>query len=145
MKLVLSIHPLLQLTAILLSFYAIYLGIQRLRSLHLGRPVTFQRDRHVIVGSMALLIMLGGFAGGLVIAARLIEQGQGPVLHRQIGFTLLPLLVIGLFSGFFLYLNPKKRILLPAIHGINNLIIIALSLVQLVTGLQFYLEQVLGK
>lgn len=138
MKFVLSIHPFLQLTAILLSFYAGYLGIQRGRSLHLGQKVPFARERHIMVGSLALIMLLGGFVGGLVMVARVLKQQFGHGLHLQVGFVILPLLVIGLFTGFFIYLNPKPRKILPAIHGMNNLVILVLALVQVYSGATIY-------
>jgi len=145
MTLVLSMHPVFQCIAILLAYYAGFLGIQRIRSLHLGQPVQFERERHVLVGAAALLALLGGFAGGLIIAARLLAGQPGLDLHEKVAFVLLPFLVFGIFSGFFLYLNPGKRTLLPAVHGINNLIVLVLVLVQIYTGLQIYLTNVLGR
>jgi len=146
MALILSIHPVLQLSAILLAYYAGYLGLQRLRSLHFGQLVPFQRERHVLAGAISLLTLLGGFAGGLIMVARFlyVEHGHGHALHKEVAFILLPFLAIGIFTGFILYLSPGKRKILPAVHGINNLIILVLVLVQIYTGLHLFQVHVLA-
>ena len=142
MTLILSIHPVAQLATILIGFYAAYLGFQRTQSLHYNRPVRFLRERHVIAGAIALVSMLGGIAAGFIMVNRyLLNPDMG--LHVAIAMLILPLGVFGIFSGFFLYLNPGKRTFLPAIHGINNIIILALALVQIVTGISAYLRYVL--
>ena len=142
MTLILSIHPVAQLAAILIGFYAAYLGFQRTQSLHYNRPVRFLRERHVIAGAIALVSMLGGIAAGFIMVNRyLLNPDMG--LHVAIAMLILPLGVFGIFSGFFLYLNPGKPTFLPAIHGINNIIILALALVQIVTGISAYLRYVL--
>ena len=142
MKLILSIHPFAQLGAILLAFYAAYLGFQRTRSLHLGKTVKFLRRRHVITGSIALISMLGGIAAGFIMVNRyLMNPDMG--LHEAVALIMLPLGLFGIFSGFFLYLNPAKRKILPALHGINNLVILVLALLQIATGTMAYLRYVL--
>jgi uncharacterized membrane protein len=142
MTLILSIHPLAQLGAILLAFYAAYLGFQRTRSLHFGKSVKFLRKRHVIAGSIALVSMLGGIAAGFIMVNRYLLN-PNMVLHEVVAMIMLPLGLFGIFSGFFLYLNPKQRKLLPAIHAINNMIILVLALAQIATGIMAYLRYVL--
>jgi hypothetical protein len=142
MTVILSIHPVAQLGAILLAFYAAYLGFQRTRSLHFDKSVTFLRERHVIAGTIALVSMLGGIAAGFIMVNRyLLNPDMG--LHVTVAMIMLPLGLSGIFSGFFLYLNPKQRKILPAIHGINNLVVIILALAQIVTGMMAYLRYVL--
>jgi hypothetical protein len=142
MTLILSIHPVAQLGAILLAFYAAYLGYQRTQSLHFGKATSFLRERHVIAGSIALISILGGIAAGFIMVNRyLLNPDMG--LHEAVALILLPLGLFGIFSGFFLYLNPKQRRTLPAIHGINNLVILVLALAQVVTGIMAYLRYVL--
>ena len=142
MTLILSIHPAAQLFAILLAFYAAYLGFQRTQSLHFGNSTKFLRKHHVVVGTIALISMLGGiFAGIFMVNRYLLNPDMG--LHTAIAMILLPLGVFGIFSGFFMYRNPGQRRILPAIHGVNNLIIIVLALVQIVTGIMAYLRYVL--
>jgi hypothetical protein len=142
MTFILSIHPIAQFAAILIAFYAAYLGLQRARSLHFGKSVRFLRERHVITGGIGLISMLGGIAaGGIMVNRYLLSPDLG--LHEPVAMIILPLGLFGLFSGFFLYLNPRQRRILPAIHAINNLVILALALLQIVTGIAVYLRYVL--
>ena len=142
MTFLLSIHPVAQLFAILVGFYAAYLGYQRVRSLHFGAATRFLREHHVIAGTISLVSMLGGIAAGFIMVSRFL-QNPDMGLHVAVAMMILPLGVFGIFSGFFLYLNPQKRKILPAVHGINNLVILLLALVQIVTGILAYLRYVL--
>jgi uncharacterized membrane protein YfcA len=142
MTFMLSIHPIAQLGAILLGFYAAYLGLQRTRSLHFGQSEKFLRQRHGIIGSIGLLSMLGGIGAGSIMVNRyLLNPDMG--LHVAIAMIILPLGLFGLFSGLYLYLTPKPRKILPALHGINNLVVLILALGQIVTGMMAYLRHVL--
>jgi hypothetical protein len=148
MKFILTIHPVVQLTAILLGYYAAYLGIQRLQGLHFGRQVKFQRDRHVWIGAISLLTMLGGFAGGWIIASYFLHDHEAQaahevmVLHATIALILLPCMVFGIVTGLYLFLKPLKRTVLPAVHAINNFILLVLALAQIYTGGHIYLTHV---
>ena len=142
MTLILSIHPVVQFAAILLVFYAAYLGFQRTKSLHYNKTTQFLQKRHAIVGSIGLVSMLGGIAAGLFMVNRyLLSPDMG--LHVAVAMILLPLGLFGIFSGLLLYLNPKQRRFLPAIHGINNLVVLFLALAQIITGIMAYLRYVL--
>jgi hypothetical protein len=142
MTLILSIHPVAQLGAILIGFYAAYLGFQRSRSLHFGKATRFLRQRHAMSGTIALASMLGGTAAGFIMVNRyLLSPEMG--LHVAVALTILPLGLFGIFSGFFMYLKPKQRKSLPALHGITNLVILTLALAQIVTGIMAYLRYVL--
>ena len=141
--LLLSIHPAAQFTAILLAYYAAYLGLQRTQSLHFGKTAKFQRQRHVITGAIALIAMLGGIGAGFIMVARFLQHPDIG-LHEIIAKTLLPLLLFGLCSGFYLYFKPGKRKIIPVIHALNNLLILLLVLVQIFTGWQVYQRYVLG-
>lgn len=142
MTLILSIHPVAQLGAILLAFYAAYLGVQRTRSLHFSKSGKFLRKRHAIVGSIALVSMLGGIGAGFFMVNRyLLMPDMG--VHFAVALTILSLGLFGIGSGVFMYLNPGQRRILPAIHGINNLVILFLALSQIVTGIMAYMRYVL--
>ena len=142
MTLILSIHPVAQFGAILLAFYAAYLGFQRTKSLHYNKTTQFLKKRHAIVGFIGLISMLGGIAAGLFMVNRyLLSPDMG--LHVAVAMILLPLGLFGIFSGLLLYLNPKQRKFLPAIHGINNLVVLFLALAQIITGIMAYLRYVL--
>jgi hypothetical protein len=142
MTFILSIHPVAQFVAILFAFYAAYLGLQRTKSLHFNKTTGFLRERHVIFGTLALVSMLGGIAAGFIMVNRyLLKPDMG--LHVTVAMLILPLGLLGIFSGYFLYLNPGKGKILPAIHGINNLVILILALSQIVTGIMAYMRYVL--
>ena len=142
MTIILSIHPIGQLFAILVAFYAFYLGYQRTRSLHYNKSASFKRAHHVVAGTIALISMLGGTAAGFVMVNRYLDNPDMG-LHAAVAMTLLPLGLFGIFSGFFLYVNPRKRKILPAIHGVNNFLILILALLQVATGTAAYLRYVL--
>ena len=142
MTFILSVHPVAQFCAILIGFYAAYLGFQRTRSLHFSKAVRFHRDRHAIAGTVSLVSMLGGIAAGFIMVNRYLLNPE-MALHEAVAMAILPLGVFGIFSGVFLYLNPRQRKFLPVIHGITNLVILALALSQVVTGIEAYLRYVL--
>lgn len=68
----------------------------------------------------------------------------GSGLHGQVAMVALPFIIFGLFSGFFLHLNPAKRTILPVLHGLSNLLIIIFALLQIFTGVMFYLTLASG-
>lgn len=134
MKYILSLHPLIQLVGIVLAYYAGYHGLQRARSLHFDQQVTFHRQKHVIAGAAALIVLLGGLFGGFVITDLAFPEHKGIGPHGIVALVLLPLLAIGIGSGYFLYKSPKKQKILAAIHGVNNLVILLLILFQIYSG-----------
>ena len=141
-KLILSIHPVGQLAAILICCYAAYHGLQRARSLHFNKTARFYRERHAIAGTVALVSMLGGIGAGFFMVSRyLLSPEMG--LHVAVAMLILPLGLFGIFSGFILYLKPGQRKSLPVIHGINNLVVLVLAFLQIVTGTMAYLRYVL--
>ena len=142
MPLILSLHPFGQSTAILFACYAAYLGYQRTRSLHFGKATRFLRKRHVVIGAIALVAMLGGIvAGDIITETYLLEPDL--FLHGVFAVIILVLGLFGISSGFFLYFKPKPRRILPAVHGINNLILLVFSFAQIFTGAMAYMRYVL--
>jgi len=142
MTFILSIHPAAQLGAILLAFYAAYLGFQRTRSLHYNKQTKFLRQRHAVAGFIGLSSMVGGTAAGVYMVERYLLN-PAMELHEAAAMVLLPLGLFGIISGLFLYFKPGPRKYLPAIHGINNAIVLCLALAQIVTGIRAYLRYVL--
>lgn len=146
MKFILSIHPVIQLTAIVLAWYAGYLGVPRILSLHFERPVRFRRELHALTGAISLVTLLGGMAGGYIMASRFLQEHEHAAmgLHESIALVLLPLLAFGIASGLYMYLKPGKRSVLPAVHALNNAIVLLLAIVQMYSGWQVYLTHVLS-
>lgn len=139
------IHPFIQMSAAIIALFAAYHGLQRARSLHFGAQTTFNRNLHAGLGATALLILLGGMAGGIIIVSRFHDQLQ-PLqsMHGTGALFVLPLLLVGIFTGFYLYLYPTKNKILPAVHGLNNLTVLLLFLFQAYTGLQLYSRMTAG-
>lgn len=135
----LSIHPIVQSIAILLAFYAAYLGLPRTLSLHFGKRTRFNRQRHVVLGSLALVILLGGIAGGMIMVGFYFHKPILTGMHGKAALVALPFLLFGLVSGFYMYLKPQPRKALPALHAINNLLVLFFTLMQVYTGIKLYL------
>lgn len=49
----LVIHPIIQLSAVVLTLYVFCLGVQRFRSIHLRQKTLFRWKRHVLLGKIA--------------------------------------------------------------------------------------------
>jgi len=128
----LSIHPIGQLAAILVGFYAAYYGYQRIQSLHFNKVVKFPRKRHAAAGAIALIFMLMGSAAGSFLKNTYLP-GTKLEIHNKIGMIIVTLGVLGIITGYFLYASPRKRKVLPVIHGVCNFAILLLAFVQIVT------------
>ncbi len=131
---ILSIHPAVQIGAIVLALYVFYLGLQRSLSLHLGQTAAFDWKRHVTLGTIALTTMLLGIAGGLTMVYIYQNGTLLGGLHGKTGLAMVPLILFGLSSGLYMDRHKKKRTLLPLLHGVNNLVLLILALSQIVTG-----------
>jgi surface polysaccharide O-acyltransferase-like enzyme len=57
---------------------------------------------------------------------------------------MMPLMLFGLVSGYFMNHNKKRRPALALVHGINNLLVIILAIWQINTGLRVYAMYVSG-
>jgi hypothetical protein len=137
--LLLSFHPVVQFCAIVLVFYVADLGFQRTLSLHFGKPARFNRERHAVMGTLALLTLLGGIAGGMIMVSLYLHKPILTGIHGKGAMVALPFLLFGLASGLYLYRKPQPRKLLPALHAINNLLVCLFVLLQLYTGIKQYL------
>lgn len=129
-------HPLFQALATLVGLYALILGVNRFRSNHLGQRAVFQWKRHVLVGRLVIGGWTLGMVGGLMMArmywgATLIT---GP--HWQTAFWMLPLLAFGYVSGEVMNRLKQPRTVLPLLHAINNVLLLALAIRQFFTGWQ---------
>ena len=112
----LYVHPLIQIAATLLGVYAMFLGLARFQSLHMGKRTAFKRMRHVWLGILAILGWLGGMCGGFVMARlywRAVFVTGG---HAYLSMVMLPLMLFGLISGWYLHKHPARaaRVLPPA-------------------------------
>ena len=140
----LSIHPIIQLSATCLGLYVFYLGIQRFRSLHLKQKVKFNWKRHMLLGKIVMATWLAGILGGVSIVYMTWDGFLVTGIHGKVALVILPLILFGLFSGLHMNRKKKKRTLLPFVHGLVNLTILVLALYQISTGWWVYNVYVLG-
>ena len=116
------------------GLYVLWLGYCRFLSLHCGRRVSFNWKRHVHVGTVALALWAAGPVLGL-FGAQLVWGGTFIAeTHAWTGIAMLPLALIGYFTGRTLDKVRRRRKWLPMAHGINNLLLVLLSLAQAYTG-----------
>lgn len=140
----LALHPALQLAAICLAVYTFLLGAARFRAAHLRHAVPFAWKRHALCGKISLVFMLGGLFGGMTMVYRAWQGFLVTGLHGRVALAILPLLLFGLGSGLLMDRQKKKRAVLPLLHGINNTVLLILTLSQIVTGISVYRTFVLG-
>lgn len=142
--LTLTLHPLIQAVATLLAFYVLFLGVDRFRQLHLHQKTRFRWKRHVRLGR----IVFGLWGGGVLIGLVMMKvQWQGVLLtgdHGERSILLLPLLLVGLLSGWYMERRKKRRLLLPLYHAFVNVVLLGLVLQQVYSGWFVYDSFVLG-
>jgi uncharacterized membrane protein YozB (DUF420 family) len=127
-------HPVLQCFATLVGLYAAFLGMQRFASRHLGKKMAFAWKRHVAVGLTAVVLWLGGMAGGLTVARLKWKVNFVTGDHYHIALVMLPLLLFALWSGLLMDRRRKARTMLPLLHGLGNLLLVTLAVTQVCTG-----------
>lgn len=143
-KVILTIHPVLQIAGTLLALYVLLLGVARFRRLHLRHKIPFQWQRHVRLGTIALLLWAGGLFFGILMVKVYWQGFLITGMHGRRFVLLLPMIVFGLFSGRYMHIHKKQRRILPFLHGSSNLLLIMLALLQILSGWQVYREFVLG-
>jgi hypothetical protein len=141
----LVIHPIIQFSAILLTLYLFYLGVQRFRSFHLHQKRLFRWKRHVLLGKIAMLALLGGMMGGMTMVYLYWHGFLITGFHGRVALTMIPFIIFGTASGLYMNHNKKKRTALPMIHGLSNFVLLILALTQAVTGWRVYMMFVLGR
>ncbi len=140
----LSVHPVIQGSAILLALYVFFLGVQRFRFLHLSQKTVFRWKRHVLLGEIALGAWLVGIVGGMTMVYFYWYGFLMTGTHGKVALVMVPFIIFGFASGQYMNHNKKKRKVLPLIHGLSNLVLLILALTQVVTGWWVYRVFVLG-
>jgi hypothetical protein len=130
----LFLHPVLQLSVNLLAVYVFFIGVQRFRLLHLKQKAKFDWKRHVLLGKIVLLAWPAGMLGGAGMAYITWHGFLITGTHGKVALVMLPLIFFGLFSGLYMNRKKKKRGLLPLVHGVNNMALLALALYQVFSG-----------
>ena len=141
----LVIHPIIQLSAVVLTLYVFCLGVQRFRSLHLHQKTLFRWKRHVLLGKIALLALLGGMMGGITMVYLYLHGFLITGIHGKVALVMTTFIIFGGTTGLYMDRNKKKRTALPLIHGLSNLVLLILALTQVVTGWRVYTLLVLGR
>ena len=141
----LVIHPIIQLSAVVLTLYVFRLGVQRFRSLHLHHKTLFSWKRHVLLGKIAMLALLGGMIGGMTMVYFYWHGFLITGFHGRTALVMTPFIIFGAASGLYMNHNKKKRTTLPMIHGLSNLVLMILALTQAVTGWRVYMMLVVGR
>jgi hypothetical protein len=140
----LYIHPVLQFFSLLAAIYALILGINRFRILHMHHKTVFKWKRHVIIGTASLSLWIVGAFSAMSLVYFYWHGFLITGLHAKVALVMLPMILFGLISGHYMNYNKKKRKIIPLIHGINNLILIILALMQIKSGLVVYNTFILG-
>ena len=141
----LVIHPIIQLSAIVLTLYVFYLGVQRFRSVNLHQKTLFRWKRHVLLGKIAMSALLGGMMGGMTMAYLYFHGFLITGIHGKTALVMALFIIFGGASGLYMNHNKKKRTALPMIHGLNNFILLIFALTQVITGWRVYMQFVLGR
>lgn len=136
----LFVHPIIQLALIALSAYVFSLGIKRFRVLHLHQKAFFSWKEHADLGQIALFGLLAGLVGGVFISYLYWPGPFFSSLHGKVALAMTPFILLGALSGLYMNRRKQKRLLLPAIHGLSNLMVLLFSAVQLATGLAIVLK-----
>lgn len=130
-------HPAWQVIFTLVGLFAAWLGFKRMRSLHLGQQVAFSRKRHMLVGKAALTCIILGSFGGMIMARWLFHHWLVSGAHAWLGMVVIILALLGLILGLYLERHPGGAKGLSLFHGLVNLLVLSLCLVQWYLGDQF--------
>lgn len=129
------IHPVMQFLATVLAVYVFLLGWPRLRAAFTGDRAYFAWQRHVRLGMIALIILLAGMLGGAWITSHYWGGTGFTGWHYRIALAMTPLMFFGLASGLIMDRRRARRKLLPVVHGLVNLTVLILALLQIWTGI----------
>lgn len=128
------LHPAWQVACTLLGLYVAWLGLKRLASLHWGRHTSFPRPRHIWLGKITLVGLILGAAGGAIMVRWLWQNWLVTGAHGWLGVVVVALALFGLASGLVLERRPRPRKVLPLLHGLGNLGLLALCLLNFYFG-----------
>lgn len=130
------IHPAIQLTAMILSVYVLYMGIQRFRFQHLKTKCAFNWKRHVFLGK----VVHGLWAFGALLGLYMAQHAWGVVNltggHYPVGVAMLPVIGVALLTGLVLQKPKGKRAGLALLHGGCNAALFLMACFQLYTGIE---------
>jgi len=143
-NLIYIIHPIIQLSAIMIVMTVIYSGSKRFKSRHLKINSRFKWKSHVFWGSICLPLLLCGIIAGIFTVKIMWEKIFITGLHGGIGLVLLPVILFSITTGFFMNKNKINSNKTALSHALSGLLITSLVLIQMVTGILVLKEFVLG-
>lgn len=128
------LHPVLMALTTLLAVYAAYLGVERFLSRHMGLRIPFRWKRHSLLGRAVVLLWLLGFLGGLAMTQWVWKASFITGDHYETALSMIPLLAVGGLTGLWMDRRKAPRTVLPLVHGVCNLLLLALAISQFSTG-----------
>lgn len=131
------LHPLMQVFAALLGMYAMWQGWKRVQ-MQRGVKIIFPWKQHVRLGAAALILWTLG-ALGFYVTHSLFGSTHITGLHAELAWPIIALSLFGLASGYIMDKYKRKRSLLPIVHGLANVLLLVLVVIELITGF-FLLE-----
>lgn len=128
-------HPIFQTLLALLALYVLWLGVARAAARHFGQKAVFRWERHVLLGKVVVVGWALGGLGGLGMAY--ISFGSIPwgSLHLWNGAAILVLLLVAWLTGTRMDRRRNQSDVLPVVHMTNNLVLLILAAIQLITGI----------
>ena len=129
------IHPVIQVVAAVIGLWAMWQGIIRLQMTLFKKKLLFPWKNHVKLGKWSLwLWTLGALAFYTTHAVFGYTHITG--LHAQLAWPIIALSLFGLVSGHIMDKHKKKRIWLPLAHGVSNILLLVLVLLECWTGIE---------
>ena len=98
----------------------------------------------MVLGEIALGTLLAGMLGGMTMVYLYWRGFLITGTHGKFALVMAPFIIFGVGSGLYMNRKKKKGRFPPLVHGLNNLIVLILALIQLVSGLWVYRTFVLG-
>lgn len=126
------LHPVMQTLAALIGMWAMWQGWKRIQ-MQRGVKVIFPWKQHVRWGAVALVLWTLG-ALGFYVTHDLFGSTHITGLHAQLAWPIIGLSILGLITGYIMDKYKRKRVYLPIIHGIGNVLLIVLIVAELITG-----------
>lgn len=138
------IHPVLQLLATGMAIYVLTLGWSRFQVNHLGKKAKFQWKDHVKFGKYTHILWMAGLVLGQYAVSK--EWGSNGVTgyHYWIGQTMMPCIAAGYVTGVIMDRTKKPRKYLPLVHGVFNIVAVALATAEIVTGVDIIRQYLLA-
>lgn len=125
-------HPLMQTFAAALGMWAMWQGWKRFQ-MQRGVKILFPWKQHVRLGAAALILWTLG-ALGFYVTHDLFGSTHITGLHAQLAWPIIALSLFGLATGYIMDKYKRKRTVLPLVHGVANVVLLVLVVIELFTG-----------